>query len=447
MNGIVVPAQLGECVYVRLAEDMAHFSELTDFRDLLGRGIQSTSYYKLALSGEASNSRQHRSIEGDDEGVRSEKRQRKVKNPSPCPSKSMSGFPPCSGRAAFFVAAGMTSIALAAYCLVTSGAQAAARKKTVSGVQIYRLIARIESLVQQDEGKRGIKPLLEPAGELLRCCKAISNSSNVVIITGFPCMLDHTPPTETDGPLGALALAKTLLHLGKEVSVLTDECNEEVVLACSAASEVHSFGSKLSLQSFPAKDSMGEKDWAYLEQAAEKADLVIAIERAGPNKEDRYLTMRCRDMTHIISPLDILLTNDRRCRSIGIGDGGNEVGMGKAYDRVVASAIPNASKIACKVAADHLLVASVSNWGGYALCAAAILYDQFLNCPAEEVPEDQLRQALALMLPTEQEELGKCQRMIDAGARDGISGEKALMVDGMPLRVSLDLLDKLRQIV
>lgn len=45
--------------------------------------------------------------------------------------------------------------------------------------------------------------------------------------------------------------------------------------------------------------------------------------------------------------------------------------MGKIYQRVVASAITNAKQIACVVPTDHLLVCSVSNWGGYALAAAA----------------------------------------------------------------------------
>jgi hypothetical protein len=45
--------------------------------------------------------------------------------------------------------------------------------------------------------------------------------------------------------------------------------------------------------------------------------------------------------------------------------------MGKIYDKVVSSAITNAAQIACVVPTDHLLVCSVSNWGGYALAAAA----------------------------------------------------------------------------
>eukprot|EP00981_Chlorochromonas_danica_P008373 scaffold2163_cov158-Ochromonas_danica.AAC.8 len=323
----------------------------------------------------------------------------------------------------------------------------------------------MEALIQQDEGKRGIKQILLPPGELLSCAKFISHATHVVIITGFPCMIDFSPPTETDGPLGAIALAKTLLHLGKEVTVLTDECNEEVLLACAAGANIQHFGGRLSLQSFPAKEDMDDMDWGFLEQVSEKADLLIAIERAGPNKNGSYLTMKGKDMSEIVSPLDLLLTgmdvseedsdsgivnpspNVMQMRSIGIGDGGNEVGMGKIYDRIIDSSIPNASEIACVVPTDLLLVSSVSNWGGYALCAAAVLYDVFLNATSEEVEVDVVHDQLNYMLPTEEEEIIKCQRMIEAGARDGITGEKSLKVDGMPLQASLDLLQKLRTII
>lgn len=145
----------------------------------------------------------------------------------------------------------------------------------------------MEDLVQKDEGKRGIRPLIQPTGELLKCCKAVSHASHIAILTGFPCCIDFYPPTGTDGPLGAVALAKTLLHLGKEVSILTDECNEEVLLACVAGANMNQFGGKLSLQSFPARDDMDDMDWGFLEQVAEKVDLIIAIERPGPNIEGR----------------------------------------------------------------------------------------------------------------------------------------------------------------
>ena len=63
------------------------------------------------------------------------------------------------------------------------------------------------------------------------------------------------------------------------------------------------------------------------------------------------------------------------CIHYTIGDGGNEIGMGKIHSRVIASSITNAAEIACVVPTDHLLVCSVSNWGGYALAAAAAVVD------------------------------------------------------------------------
>eukprot|EP01040_Poterioochromonas_malhamensis_P011662 gene11662-12727_t len=65
-----------------------------------------------------------------------------------------------------------------------------------------------------------------------------------------------------------------------------------------------------------------------------------------------------------------------RIKRVGSGqvlferDGGNEVGMGKVYDKIIASKIMNGKDIACVVSANHLIISSVSNWGGYALAAA-----------------------------------------------------------------------------
>ncbi len=67
----------------------------------------------------------------------------------------------------------------------------------------------LERRVQKDEGCRGIAELIIP-GQLKVAVDSLLASSvqNVVIITGFPCLIDQSPPTETDGPLGALAIAR-----------------------------------------------------------------------------------------------------------------------------------------------------------------------------------------------------------------------------------------------
>lgn len=63
--------------------------------------------------------------------------------------------------------------------------------------------------------------------------------------------------------------------------------------------------------------------------------------------------------------------------TIGIGDGGNEIGMGKVHQMVV-DGIKNGQHIATTVATDHLITSGVSNWGGSALVAALAILSQ---CP------------------------------------------------------------------
>jgi hypothetical protein len=198
------------------------------------------------------------------------------------------------------------------------------------------IIGRIEERVQRDEGKRSIKELILP-GELSLAASDCLKARNIVIITGFPCLVDFTPPTETDGPLGALAIARSLLSLGNnKVSLLTDECNEDVMLAATAASGLfEKYRGRFQLESFPAFPSFEESDETRLNRIADNTDLLIAIERTGPSKEGTYLTMRAIDMSHIVAPLDDIISrrklkgenqhedevslSNRGFRSIGIG--------------------------------------------------------------------------------------------------------------------------------
>jgi hypothetical protein len=190
--------------------------------------------------------------------------------------------------------------------------------------------------------------------------------------------------------------------------------------------------------------------------------------------------------------------------SIGIGDGGNEVGMGKISSLVQSSPIPNAATIACVIPTDHLHVASVSNWGGYALAAAvvAILVHEgdaiaremnsseqsskrsclsnkdsssdmnILNiggivdnlstsCAPPAAPSFLSPEVLSKLstaeergvylrghfLPSGEQQLRACEGLVEAGARDGISGEGGLSVDGMPLETSLRVLEEINDIV
>jgi hypothetical protein len=81
--------------------------------------------------------------------------------------------------------------------------------ETAIPTNVSELFQAIENRIQKDEGGRGIRELILQ-GELQKIAEALSDTTitNIVIITGFPCMLDYSPPTETDGPLGALAIAR-----------------------------------------------------------------------------------------------------------------------------------------------------------------------------------------------------------------------------------------------
>ena len=189
-------------------------------------------------------------------------------------------------------------------------------------------------------------------------------------------------------------------------------------------------------------------------------DTVVAIERTGPSADGTYRTMKGYDMTHLIAPLELLFiggqdfddneeSNDilfaNRPKTVGIGDGGNEVGMGKVLHKILPSSIPNAMEIACIVPSDHLIVASVSNWGGYALAAATAV----LSCNHDlsvSFDSKSTRETVFNCLPSSEKETELCQRLIDAGARDGVTKLQEMSVDGMPLSKSLEILEEIRKI-
>ena len=87
--------------------------------------------------------------------------------------------------------------------------------------------SRLEEIIAEDHGQRGIGPLVI-RGELARAAYHLSHGpdcQHIAIVTGYPCC-PGSPPTETDGPPGAIATARALVALGHRVTILTDECNE-----------------------------------------------------------------------------------------------------------------------------------------------------------------------------------------------------------------------------
>src|SRR5262249_2075095 len=98
---------------------------------------------------------------------------------------------------------------------------------------------------------------------------------------------------------------------------------------------------------------------------------LIALERVGPGRDGRCRNMRGLDLTDQTTPIHLSFEDAARRTpplvTIGIGDGGNEIGMGKIPPEMIAHNILHGERIACRVPTDHLIVAGVSNWGAYAL--------------------------------------------------------------------------------
>jgi len=69
-------------------------------------------------------------------------------------------------------------------------------------------------------------------------------------------------------------------------------------------------------------------------------DVVIAIERPGPAADGSYYTMKGLKMDPLIAPLERLFQKPIMARRIAIGDGGNEVGMGKVRGALWEPRVP-----------------------------------------------------------------------------------------------------------
>ena len=148
--------------------------------------------------------------------------------------------------------------------------------------------------------------------------------------------------------------------------------------------------------------------------------------------------MRGRDITSHMAPAHRLFErnhNDGRpaLTTIGIGDGGNEIGMGKISPGVIGRNIPNGELIACRVPTDHLIVCGVSNWGAYALAAGVALVRGAKLDPA------------LFDLEKEREYL---RIMVEQGPLvDGVTAQQTVTVDGLSFEEYAKPLVRIRDIL
>ena len=339
----------------------------------------------------------------------------------------------------------------------------------------------VEAILHRDPGARGLATYCQrnalDAGQLRLAAESLTrHGTTVCVVTGFR-IPDATPPAaETDGPHGALALARALMALGMRVSLATDayampllraglnawRLEEVSLLECPFDGDPRdesARGSNLAadcartdawIDSILSRET---RDWSHL----------VAIERVGPSHTVESLLAQPRsgsppvaDFERLVPPVDRDVSHNMRgarvqahaaklhrlfeavarekpsITTIGIGDGGNEVGMGSFAWETLVEALDEGvgGRIACRVATNHSIVAGVSNWGGYALALATLA----LAGRAELARDWTIAQDAALV-----------ETLVDHGAVDGVTLRREASVDGLSLPRYLPVLADLRQ--
>lgn len=267
---------------------------------------------------------------------------------------------------------------------------------------ITRLDNRLDQLVNIDMGERGVEHLFEAAralqgeslvGAAADALMAVPEGGTVVLTTGSVSRAWITTDLgENDGPSGAAAIARALVLARNVTCVMV--CEETLLPAirntCQAAglfpvtleqaAIAKADKSLATIVMIPyATDDEGGKAQAVQMLDDLKPDLMFSTERVGRNEFGVYHSMKGIDYGMGRARVDFLfdLALERGIPVVAVGDGGNEIGMGKVADHVKAH-VPYGDTCQCGcgggigavTGCDVLVTAACSNWGCTAIAAA-----------------------------------------------------------------------------
>jgi len=229
----------------------------------------------------------------------------------------------------------------------------------------------------------------------------LENKGVIMIITGF--YIAAVGASETDGPPGAIAIGNALDDLGCNVIYVSDKYTVKYLSEMKRNNAL--------IIEFPIANDLTSQKFAKNIKKEYEPKLIISIERCGFDKTFSYRNMHGIDFSDYNAKIDYLFTDD--INSVGIGDGGNEIGMGNFIDKIIET--PSLVKYPSVTKTTLSIIASVSNWGGYGLVAG------ISNLIGKN------------LLPSIEEENDLIKTMVDLGAVDGFSGQKEYKVDGFNL--------------
>ena len=254
---------------------------------------------------------------------------------------------------------------------------------------------------------------------------------NVGIVTGFYIPAAEPPAAETDGPLGAVLICKLIEMLGGSAYLFTDErCLPVVRSAAKAAGippkkVVNLSSSTKSLQSpdNQIETLVGDLSLTHL----------FAVERPGKSRDGQFYNMRGEPISAYVD--DICGPFEQPdCVTIGVGDGGNEIGMGALGADTIGSIVSDGELIASSIPTDFLLICGVSNWAAYSFAAAIAILCEGNESVFENTVSEEL-------------ETKVLEAMLEAGAVDGVTKQNEMSVDGFTLLQNFSKRREIEQMV
>lgn len=290
--------------------------------------------------------------------------------------------------------------------------------------------ALYEAAVARQEG-----PLTFKAATAL--LEAVKPRDVVLICAGFfdpPAMI-----TEGDGPIGAVLLGRALAAaLGATPVFLTEVTNmprlAELVRATGLdvvdVELARTTAFKAGLVPLPIDDARARQLAPQLIRQLQPAAMVC-IEKPSPSSAGTFHTGSGVDVSSLVGKVQHYVHAARAAGvlTIGIGDGGNEAGMGLIHASV-CEIVSTGKIIGTVLETDVLVVSAIANWGAYAIeaCLAAALHlPEVLHSTAVE------------------------RRVVEAAARAGMidpmTGFAQGWVDGTPPICSESVLELLRCMV
>jgi len=220
---------------------------------------------------------------------------------------------------------------------------------------------------------------------------------------------------------------------------------QPVVEMCSAAglnpytdiSAISNLDHSVAVVSFTKEDALARNEAVKLVDFFQPI-AAISIERPGKNSKGVYHMGGGTDVSVFASKIDILFEDTKGDYfTIGIGDLGNELGLG-ALKKVVRNSVMYGSEcqcpckggIAADTEADALIIASVSDWGAYGLAAeVAFLTKQLSAFHTSDLERTLLR-------------VGAQNGLID-----GPTGYRVPWIDGINEDIHANLVGLLRGII